>query len=244
RHFTAQRDAGGWFAVVDPRRTRTAEQADVHVQPVPGTDLALANGLLHVVLATGLCDEEYVAARTSGFEDVRRTVAGYWPERVEQITGVPAAQLRLVAERLAEAARSGRGAMILTARGSEQHSDGAATVSAWINLALALGLPGRPRSGYAPVTGQGNGQGGREHGQKCDQLPGYRKIEDPAARRHVAAVWGVDPDELPGPGPSAMELLDRCGAERADRIDALLVMGSNPVVSAPAAGGLEHRLRG
>ncbi|WP_034272306.1 molybdopterin-dependent oxidoreductase [Actinospica robiniae] len=243
RHFTAQRDAGGWFAVVDPRRTRTAEQADVHVQPVPGTDLALANGLLHIVVATGLCDEEYVAARTSGFEEVRRMVAGYWPERVEQITGVPAAQLRLVAEELADAARSGRGAMILTARGSEQHSDGAATVSAWINLALALGLPGRPHSGYAPVTGQGNGQGGREHGQKCDQLPGYRKLDDPDARKHVAAVWGIDPSDLPGPGPSAVELLDRCGAERADRIDALLVMGSNPVVSAPAAGDLEDRLR-
>jgi assimilatory nitrate reductase catalytic subunit len=244
RHFTAQREAGGWFAVVDPRRTRTAEQADVHVQPVPGTDLALANGLLHVVLAAGLCDEQYIAARTSGFDEVRRMVAGYWPERVEQITGVPAAQLRLVAERLAQAARSGRGAMILTARGSEQHSDGAATVTAWINLALALGLPGRPRSGYAPLTGQGNGQGGREHGQKCDQLPGYRRIDDPAARKHVAAVWGLDAQDLPGPGPSAVELLDRCGAPGADRIDALLVMGSNPVVSAPAAAGLEARLGG
>jgi assimilatory nitrate reductase catalytic subunit len=242
RHFTAQRDAGGWLAVVDPRRTRTAEQADVHLQPVPGADLALANGLLHTVIAAGLCDEAYIAARTTGFDEVRRTVAGYWPERVEQVTGVPAAQLRLVAERLAHAARSGRGAMILTARGSEQHSDGAATVSAWINLALALGLPGRARSGYAPITGQGNGQGGREHGQKCDQLPGYRKIEDPAARTHVAALWGMDPDDLPGAGPSAMELLDRCGAPGPDRIDALLVMGSNPVVSAPDAAGLEHRL--
>jgi len=239
QHFTAQRESGGWLAVVDPRRTRTAEQADLHLQPLPGTDLALANGLLHVVLAEGHADKAYIEARTTGFEDVRRAVAGYWPERVERLTGVPAGQLRAVAQRLSESARSGRGAMILTARGSEQHSDGAATVSAWINLALALGLPGRPHSGYAPLTGQGNGQGGREHGQKADQLPGYRKIDDPAARRHVAAVWGVDPDSLPGPGPSAVELLDKCGTD----ITALLVMGSNPLISTPDASRVEARLR-
>ena len=240
RHFTAQREAGGWLAVVDPRRTKTAEQAHAHLQPVPGTDLALANGLLHIVIAEGLADTAYVEARTTGFDEVRRAVASYWPERVERITGVPASQLRDTARRLTRSVASGRGAMILTARGSEQHSDGAATVSAWINLALALGLPGRPRSGYGPLTGQGNGQGGREHGQKADQLPGYRRIDDPAARAHVAAVWGIDPDDLPGPGPSATELLGRCGAE----IDALLVMGSNPVVSAPDAGAVEAGLRG
>jgi assimilatory nitrate reductase catalytic subunit len=245
RHFAAQREAGGWLAVVDPRRTRTAEQADAHLQPVPGTDLALANGLLHIVIAEGLTDTDYIEARTAGFDEVRRTVATWWPERVERVTGVPAAQLRDTARRLARAAgrvpqESGRGAMIFTARGSEQHSDGAATVSAWINLALALGLPGRARSGYGPLTGQGNGQGGREHGQKADQLPGYRRIDDPAARAHVAAVWGIEPEELPGPGPSATELLALCGAQ----IDALFVMGSNPVVSAPDAGRVETGLRG
>jgi assimilatory nitrate reductase catalytic subunit len=240
RHFTAQQESGGWLAVVDPRRTRTAERADLHLQPLPGTDLALANGLLHVVLAEGLADQAYIEARTTGFDAVRKAVAGYWPERVERLTGVPAAQLRAVAQRLSESARSGRGAMILTARGSEQHSDGAATVTAWINLALALGLPGRPYSGYAPLTGQGNGQGGREHGQKADQLPGYRKIDDPAARAHVAAIWGVEPDALPGAGPSAVELLDKCGSS----ISALLVMGSNPIVSTPDAARVEQRLRG
>ena len=76
---------------------------------------------------------------------------------------------------------------------TEQHTDGTACVTAAINLALALGLPGREFSGYGCLTGQGNGQGGREHGQKSDQLPGYRMIDDPAAREHVAAVWGVDP---------------------------------------------------
>ena len=269
RHFSAARAAGGTLITVDPRRTRTAELADRHLQPVPGTDLALALGMLHIAVAEGLVDEEYVAERTTGFNEARRIATAYWPERVERMTGVPVAAMYDTVATLAEAARAVReaadrnddqrsdesaefgGAMILTARGTEQHSKGTDTVNAWINLALALGLPGRPGSGYGALTGQGNGQGGREHGQKSDQLPGYRKLDDPAAREHVAAVWGIDPDELPGPGPSAAELLDRCG-DAADgaaadagpaRIDALLVMGSNLLVSAPGAEQTEARLR-
>ncbi|HEV2344210.1 MAG TPA: molybdopterin oxidoreductase family protein [Actinocrinis sp.] len=257
RHFSAAREAGGVLITVDPRRTKTAELADRHLQPVPGTDLALALGMLHLAVAEDLVDEDYVATRTQGFDQTRRIATAYWPERVERLTGVSVAAMRetvtALAEAVRECVRSGSGgAMILTARGTEQHSKGTDTVSAWINLALALGLPGRPGSGYGALTGQGNGQGGREHGQKSDQLPGYRKLDDPAAREHVAAVWGVDPDELPGPGPSAVELLERCGSARAgggeredapERIDALLVMGSNPLVSAPGAVQTEAWLR-
>ena len=105
-------------------------------------------------------------------------------------------------------------AMILTARGAEQHASGTDTAQAFINLALALGLPGRPGSGYGTLTGQGNGQGGREHGQKADQLPGYRSLDDPAARAHVAAVWGVDPDELPGPGRRRLRAARPAGHRR------------------------------
>ena len=95
-------------------------------------------------------------------------------------------------------------------------------------------------SGYGCLTGQGNGQGGREHGQKADQLPGYRRIDDPAARQHVAAVWGIDPVRIPGPGRSAFELLDALGTPLGPR--ALLVMGSNVAVSAPSAGRIGRRL--
>jgi assimilatory nitrate reductase catalytic subunit len=129
--------------------------------------------------------------------------------------------------------------MVLTARGPEQQSKGTDTVGAWINLCLATGRAGRPLSGYGCLTGQGNGQGGREHGQKADQLPGYRKLDDPAARAHVAEVWGVDPDSLPGPGRSAYELLDALGTD----IRSLLLMASNPVVSAPRAAHVEERIR-
>ncbi|MFG1752306.1 molybdopterin oxidoreductase family protein [Streptosporangium sandarakinum] len=236
RHLTAMRERGGRLVVIDPRATATARRADLHLQPVPGTDLALAMGLLHIVIAEGRVDEAYVAARTTGFERVSASAAAWWPERVERITGVPVARMRQAAAILGDARR----AMVLTGRGAEQHAKGTDTVSAFINLALALGLPGREGSGYGCVTGQGNGQGGREHGQKADQLPGCRRIDDPAARAHVAAVWGVDPGELPGPGRSAYELLDALGTAAGPR--ALLLFGSNPVISAPDAGRVAERL--
>ncbi|MEU4439509.1 molybdopterin oxidoreductase family protein [Micromonospora chalcea] len=237
RHVTDLRERGGRLIVVDPRATATARQADLHLQPLPGTDLAVANALLHIALTEGWLDRAYVAERTTGFDEVRRTVAGYWPAEVERLSGVPVADLHATARALATVDR----AIILTARGAEQHAKGVDTVTALINLALALGLPGRPGSGYGCLTGQGNGQGGREHGQKADQLPGYRRIDDPAARAHVAGVWGVDPDSLPGPGVPAYQLLDALGTPSGAR--ALLVFGSNPVVSAPRAARVESRLR-
>ncbi|WP_116508668.1 molybdopterin oxidoreductase family protein [Micromonospora sp. B006] len=237
RHVTDLRERGGRLIVVDPRATATARQADLHLQPLPGTDLAVANALLHIALTEGWLDRAYVAERTTGFDEVRRTVAGYWPAEVERLSGVPVADLYATARALATVDR----AVILTARGAEQHAKGVDTVTAFINLALALGLPGRPGSGYGCLTGQGNGQGGREHGQKADQLPGYRRIDDPAAREHVAGVWGVDPDALPGPGVPAYQLLDALGTPSGAR--ALLVFGSNPVVSAPRAARVESRLR-
>ncbi|MEU7054065.1 molybdopterin oxidoreductase family protein [Streptomyces lavenduligriseus] len=235
RFFTELRENGGTLIVVDPRRTRTAEQADLHLAPRPGTDLALALGLLHLVVAEGRTDEAYIRERTTGWEEARAAAMAHWPEYVERITGVPVPRLREAVRMFCEP----EAAMVLTARGPEQQSKGTDTVGAWINLCLATGRAGRPLSGYGCLTGQGNGQGGREHGQKADQLPGYRKLDDPAARRHVAGVWGVDPDSLPGPGRSAYELLDALGTD----VRALLLMGSNPVVSAPRAAHVEERLR-
>jgi assimilatory nitrate reductase catalytic subunit len=235
RFFTELKENGGTLIVIDPRRTKTAEQADLHLMPRPGTDLALALGLLHLVVAEGRVDEEYVRERTVGWEDARAAAMAHWPEYVERITGVPVPQLRETVRMFCEP----ESAMVLTARGPEQQSKGTDTVSAWINLCLATGRAGRPYSGYGCLTGQGNGQGGREHGQKADQLPGYRKLDDPAARAHVAEVWGVDPDSLPGPGRSAYELLDALGTD----IKSLLLMGSNPVVSAPRAAHIEERIK-
>lgn len=238
-HLAGARAAGGLF-VVDPRRTATArlteDGAGAHLQAAPGTDLVLLLGLTHIVLAEGLYDREYVAERTLGFAQLRASVSAWWPQRVQSMTGVPVAALRELARRLS----AGRGTYILTGRGVEQHVDGTDTATAAINLSLILGLPGSSHSGYGTLTGQGNGQGGREHGQKADQLPGYRKITDPAAREHVARVWGVDPETLPGPGVPAVELLNSLG--RPGMIRCLLVHGSNVVVSAPDAARVRKGL--
>lgn len=248
RHLQTVRERGG-LVVVDPRRSATAklsaEGAGWHLQPTPATDLQLLLGLAHVVIAESLMDTEYLAERTTGLAELRSSVSAWWPERTAKITGVPADQIRRTARALAAAAREakngGHPVYILTGRGIEQHSNGTDTVTAAINLALLLGLPGTLAGGYGTITGQGNGQGGREHGQKCDQLPGYRKIADPEHRAHVAKAWGVDPEMIPGPGIPAVQLLNSLGAEGGPRM--LMVHGANPVVSAPDANQIFAALR-
>jgi assimilatory nitrate reductase catalytic subunit len=266
--FERQKKAGGRLVVADPRRTATARAADLFLQLTPGTDLALANGLLFVAVEERLIDERYIADRTSGFAAVRGTVLQYYPAYVERLTGVPESHLRQAARWLATA----RSSMVLTGRGTEQHSKGVDSVHAWINLMLALGKVGLPHSGYGCLTGQGNGQGGREHGQKADQLPGYRLIEADAHREAVAKVWDVDPTALPRKGKSAFELLDSLGPlspsplmgegrgggdrvtprpnpppqggrEQHGGIHGLFVMGSNVAVAAPHLSRIEPRLK-
>ena len=234
QYFEAQQRAGGCLIVADPRRTPTASWAQMHLGLRPGTDAALANGLLHILIRDRMIDEAYIASRTEGFDEVRRVTAAYWPERVEQITGVPETRLIEAAHRLGRA----RTAMVLTARGPEQQAQGVANALSYINIALALGMCGRPGGGFGTLTGQGNGQGGREHGQKADQLPGYRSIEDPAARSHLADIWNVPADSIPRRGKSAVELIDALGRE----VHGLLVIGSNIAVSAPDAVHVEGRL--
>jgi assimilatory nitrate reductase catalytic subunit len=237
RYFEAQQRNGGSLIVADPRRSPTASWATLHLALRPGSDTALANGLLHLLIRDSLIDAAYIESRTEGFDAVRRVAAAYWPERVESLTGVPQAQLVTAARMLGGAKRS----MVLTARGAEQHSRGVDNVLAFINVALALGQVGRPYSGYGSITGQGNGQGGREHGQKADQLPGYRRIDDPKARKHIARVWGISEPDLPGAGKSAYELIESIGEP--DGIRALIVIGSNPSVSAPNAEKVAARFK-
>jgi len=233
----AQQERGGSLIVVDPRRTDTARAATLHLQPTPGTDLMLANGLLAIALENGHVDHEYVARRTEGFEELRRHLLSIDTTHVERVTGVSLDKQRRAVELLARAESS----MLLSGRGAEQQSKGTDTVLSFTNLMLALGKVGKPNSGYGCLTGQGNGQGGREHGQKADQLPGYRLIEDPAHRAAIAQVWGVTPESLPGKGKSAYELLDAMGPKGGVR--GLLVFGSNVVVASPNANNIESKLK-
>ncbi len=236
QYFARQRAGGGQLLVADPRTSTTAQWATVHLKLRPGSDAALANGLLHVLIRDRLIDEQYIATRTEGFDAVRDLVLAYTPAHVEQLTGVPAADL----VRAATILGSAKSSMVLTGRGPEQQSHGVDNALAYINLALALGQVGRPFGGYGCVTGQGNGQGGREHGQKADQLPGYRRIDDPDARRHIAALWRIPEEELPGAGKSAFEMLSTMGEPGG--VHALLVFGSNIAVSTPDARRIKTRL--
>lgn len=225
-YLLAAKKSGAVIVTVDPRNTMTSKLADIHVRLRPGFDSVFTNGLLHVILEEGLYDAEFVSSRTVGLEELRAAVARFTPEYVERVSGVLAAVVRTIARGFAGAETG----MVLTARGLEQQVNGVDHTLNYINLALVCGKIGRPGCGYGAVTGQANGQGGREHGQKADQLPGYRLIEDPAAREHVARVWGIDPDELPGKGVSAYEMLQRIDE---GKIKAMIVLGSNPVVSSP-----------
>ena len=238
RYFEAQQRNGGTLIVVDPRRTPTAQWATAHLQLRPGSDLALANGLLHILIREHF-DRRAVHRRADrrvrrGAPDCRGLLARARP------SAPPASRKGALVDAARMLGTAGR-AMILTARGPEQQAQGVNNTLAYINLALALGAVGRPFGGFGTLTGQGNGQGGREHGQKSDQLPGYRRIDDPIARQHVAAVWGVPPESIPGAGLSAVELFDSIG--RAGGVRAMFVMGSNIVVSAPDAAQVEARLK-
>ncbi|HLJ45168.1 MAG TPA: molybdopterin oxidoreductase family protein [Bryobacteraceae bacterium] len=222
------RDNGGKLIVADPRMTPISRNADLFLPVRPGTDLALLNSMLYVVLRDNLQDDKFIAGHTSGFEAVKASVERYDPRTAAEMTGVPPDAIEKAAHWFAKADR----AIAMHARGLEHHSKGVENCSALINLTLATGHIGREGCGCTMITGQGNGQGGREHGQKCDQLPGQRSLLDPKAREHVAKVWGILPDDLPQPGYTAQEIMN---AIHAGEIKALFSACFNPLVSLPNA---------
>ncbi|MPZ69508.1 MAG: molybdopterin-dependent oxidoreductase, partial [Actinobacteria bacterium] len=229
QYFWGARDRGAKLVTVDPRETAMGRTADFHVGLRPGTDAAFFNGMLHVIERDGLLDHGFIAERTVGWEQVRDIARTYTPERVAGICGIDPALIEQVAHCWGEADK----AMAFHARGLEHHIQGVDNVLTVINLCLATGQIGAPGKGYGTITGQGNGQGGREHGQKCDQLPGQRSIEDPDDRAYIAGVWGIDESELPGKGLTAVEIIH---AAEAGEIKGLLGLCNNPLVSMPSHG--------
>ena len=220
------RENGARIVVVDPRITPIARTADLYLPIRPGRDAALFAGILHLMIREGWVDREFVERWTVGFEAVAASVEAWTPARTAEVTGIAEPLVRRAAEMWGTA----RTSFLLHARGIEHHSHGVQNVLGAIDVVLASGRIGREGCGYATITGQGNGQGGREHGQKCDQLPGGRDIADPRHRAEVAAVWGVAPDELPGPGVDCYELFRKI--ERGE-VRALLSLCFNPKVSLP-----------
>jgi assimilatory nitrate reductase catalytic subunit len=224
------------IVTIDPRQTMTSKLADIHVKLQPGFDSVFVNGLLHVIVNEELYDKAFVETHTTGLEEIREAVQHFSPDTVSVYTGIPKEVIRTIARGFARAETG----IVLTARGLEQQVNGVEHTLNYINLCLLTGKIGKPGCGFGAVTGQANGQGGREHGQKADQLPGYRLIEDPEARKHVASVWGIDPDELPGKGVSAYELF---GKIHEGEIKAMIVLGSNPLVSSPNSARVAEALR-
>jgi assimilatory nitrate reductase catalytic subunit len=222
------RDNGAKLIVADPRFTPIARNADLYLPVRPGTDLALLMGMLHVIVRDGLTDPAFIQAHTSGFEKTAESVAAWNPRRAAEVSGVAPEAIEKAAHLVGESRR----VMFMHARGLEHQSKGVENCEAVVAIALATGNIGREGAGPVMITGQGNGQGGREHGQKCDQLPGQRSLMDPAARQHVAGVWGISPDELPGPGYSAVEIMN---AIHSGEIKGLLCVCFNPLVSLPDA---------
>jgi assimilatory nitrate reductase catalytic subunit len=222
------RDNGAKIIVIDPRATPVARTADLFLPVKPGRDSALANGILHVMIDRGWIDKDFIERRTLGFDSIRELVKSYTPEAAEKITGVPAAAIVRAAEIWGPAETS----MLLHARGVEHHTKGVENCLSYINLVLATGRIGKSGSGYGTITGQGNGQGGREHGQRCNQLPGARDIENPAHRKFIADFWRVPEADLPRAGLSACEIFD---AIESGKIRGLLSISFNPLVSIPDA---------
>src|SRR5580765_8218470 len=234
------RENGAKIIVLDPRMTPFARTADLFIPVRSGGDIGVFNGMLQVMIQRGWIDRAFIAEHTTGFEKLEETLRKYTPEHAAQIAGVPSRMIVKAAEMWGPAATS----FLLHARGIEHHSKGVENCMAAINLVVATGRVGREGCGYAMITGQGNGQGAREQGQKCDQLPGARDIENPEHREHVARVWGVDESTIPHTGLSAVPLLE---AIHDGRIKGLLLICFNPVVSLPdgnfireALGRLEH----
>jgi assimilatory nitrate reductase catalytic subunit len=220
------RERGGKVIVVDPRLTPLARTCDLFLPIKPGRDVALFNGVLHLMIEHGWVDREFIDRNTVGFDEVVRHVAAWTPSRTAAVTGIAEASIRQAAEWWGTAKTS----FLMHARGIEHSSHGVQNVLGAINIVLASGRIGREFCGYSTITGQGNGQGGREHGQKCDQLPGARKLADPEARAYVAGVWGMPVEDMPQPGVDAYEIFRRI--ERGE-IRGLLSICFNPVVSLP-----------
>ncbi|HEU5345868.1 MAG TPA: formate dehydrogenase subunit alpha [Ktedonobacterales bacterium] len=230
------RDRGAKLIVADPRQTPIARTADIFLPLRSGTDSALLNAMLCVVIQEGLVDEEFIRQRTTGWEETKALALQYTPEKVAKVCG-------LKAETIVEAARlygKANAALIYTARGLEHQSKGVDNGVACANLALATGNFGRPGAGYMTLTGQGNGQGGREMGQKASQLPGERDIENPEHRAYIASVWGVDEKDIPHAGLPATLMIP---AMLREEIRACFMICSNPMVSLPDQHTVEKALR-
>lgn len=230
------RENGARIINVDPRITPLARTCDLILPIKPGRDAALFAGVLHLMIENDWLDHDFIRDHTVGFEKAAEAVRDWTPRRTAEVTGIKETAIRQAAEWWGTAKTS----FLMHARGIEQHARGVNNCLASINIVLASGRIGRPGCGYSTITGQGNGQGGREHGQKADQLPGGRDIENADHRRDVAAFWGIAEPELPHAGVDCYEVFRK--VDRGE-IKGLLSWSFNPVVSLPDSTFIKRMLQ-
>ena len=232
-----QKNPDATVIVVDPRVTKTAMIADLHLPIKPRSDLALLNGLIHVVIEHNLVDHDYVAAHTTGFAALRESVRDYTPERVAELTGLAPDQVVRTAWTYGRASA----AFIGWTMGVNHSTKGTETVNAINNLALITGNIGRAGAAPFSITGQCNAMGTREAGF-ASSLPGYRTFEDAADRAALARIWGVPADRLPAARGLAYPDIIEAALDR--RIRALWIIATNPIVSFPNLHALQQALEG
>jgi len=211
--------------VVDPRRTDTASMADLHLAILPGTDVALFNAMLHVMLWEGWCDQPYIAAHTAGFEQLKATVKNFTPQFAADICGIAAEDIVQAARWFATSAAT----LSLYCQGLNQSAHGTHKNAALINLHLATAQIGKPGAAPFSLTGQPNAMGGREVGGMANLLSGHRNLANPAHRAEVAALWGI-PEVPAKPGKTAVEMFE---AVRNGEIKAIWIACTNPAQSMP-----------
>jgi formate dehydrogenase alpha subunit len=215
---------GAKLIVADPRRIELARMASLHLMQKPGSDIALINGLCHVIIKEGLYDKGFVADRTEGFEEMKAAVDRYTPAYVAEITGVPAEDLQKAARLYA----TSRPAAILYSMGITQHACGNDTVMAIANLAMLCGNLGVEGGGVNPLRGQNNVQGSCDMGALPDVFPGYQKVADPIARGKLEKAWGKPLSDRPG-----LTVVEMMNAAHAGKLKAMYIMGENPLVTDP-----------
>jgi ferredoxin-nitrate reductase len=228
-----ERQAEGAFVIcVDPRPTKTAREADLHLAVRPGTDLALLNAMLHTIERDGLLDEAFIERSTSGFAALSSVAAEWPPERAAEVCGVAASDIELAAHRFASAGA----AMALWSMGANQSTVGTLKNRALINLCLASGQIGRPGAGPLSLTGQPNAMGGRETGGLAHLLPGYRDVTIASDRAEIEAHWSTPGEIDARPGLTATEIFEP------GRLKAIWIVATNPAVSMPDSARVREAL--
>ena len=226
---------GTFLIVADPRRIELAARADIHLQMLPGSDVALLNGMLNHILAQGLENKEFIRKRTHGFDEVAKAVAPYTPERAESITGVSADLIRAAAERYAR----GPNSATLWAMGLTQHHTGTDIVTSLLNLILSCGMIGRWGAPMMPIRGQNNVQGAGDMGAVPMSYTDYRPVADPKVRAEFARAWGVPEERIPlKEGLKATEVV-----QEGSPVHGLYIMGENPMLSDPEVAHAEGWFR-